>query len=111
MLADYPTFFRVRLPWLPPCRLAEGYEEGLRLMLESSQDYYYKLLSRVMTFPLHTIAAVNGHFFAGGLCLALACDWRICRVSLSTRSLVLRATRATDPVKTPPRSRTAPGAR
>merc|ERR1711939_369546 len=52
VLADYPTFFR---------------------------DYYYKLLSRVMTFPLHTIAAVNGHFFAGGLCLALACDWRICR--------------------------------
>ncbi|KAG0660937.1 hypothetical protein C6P46_004210 [Rhodotorula mucilaginosa] len=42
-------------------------------------DYYYKLLSRVITFPLTTIAAINGHCFAGGLCLALACDWRICR--------------------------------
>lgn len=52
-LAEYPTFFR---------------------------DYYYKLLARIMTFPLHTIAAINGHCFAGGLCLALACDWRICRV-------------------------------
>ncbi|BGP43900.1 hypothetical protein JCM10450v2_008100 [Rhodotorula kratochvilovae] len=51
-LAEYPTFFR---------------------------DYYYKLLARVLTFPLHTIAAINGHCFAGGLCLALACDWRICR--------------------------------
>ncbi|GAA5974623.1 hypothetical protein JCM11641_007028 [Rhodosporidiobolus odoratus] len=43
------------------------------------QDYYYVLLSRLLSFPLHTIAAVNGHCFAGGLCLALACDWRICR--------------------------------
>lgn len=60
-LAEYPTFFR---------------------------DYYYKLLARIMTFPLHTIAAINGHCFAGGLCLALACDWRICRV----RRLFLAAT-------------------
>lgn len=44
-------------------------------------DYYYKLLSRIITFPLTTIAAINGHCFAGGLCLALACDWRICRAS------------------------------
>lgn len=45
-------------------------------------DYYYKLLSRIITFPLTTIAAINGHCFAGGLCLALACDWRICRAGL-----------------------------
>ncbi|GAA5853992.1 hypothetical protein JCM8547_008186 [Rhodosporidiobolus lusitaniae] len=51
-LKEYPTFFR---------------------------DYYYLLLSRLLTFPLHTIAAINGHCFAGGLCLALACDWRVCR--------------------------------
>ncbi|GAA5880605.1 hypothetical protein JCM3774_004749 [Rhodotorula dairenensis] len=58
-------------------------------------DYYYKLLSRVITFPLTTIGAINGHCFAGGLCLALSCDWRICRASfaltlaqIQTRSLI-----------------------
>ncbi|GAA6011211.1 hypothetical protein JCM10207_005540 [Rhodosporidiobolus poonsookiae] len=51
-LKEYPTFFR---------------------------DYYYVLLSRLLTFPLPTVAAINGHCFAGGLCLALACDWRVCR--------------------------------
>ncbi|GJN94217.1 hypothetical protein Rhopal_007291-T1 [Rhodotorula paludigena] len=51
-LLEYPTFFR---------------------------DYYYVLLSRLLTFPLHTIAAINGHCYAGGLCVALACDWRVCR--------------------------------
>ncbi|GAA5837732.1 hypothetical protein JCM11251_002308 [Rhodosporidiobolus azoricus] len=43
------------------------------------RDYYYRLLSRLLTFPLYTIAALNGHCFAGGLCLALACDERVCR--------------------------------
>ncbi|GEM11353.1 enoyl-CoA hydratase/isomerase family protein [Rhodotorula toruloides] len=51
-LAEYPTFFK---------------------------DYYYKLLARLMTYPIQTVAAINGHCYAGGLCLALACDWRICR--------------------------------
>ncbi|GAA5884230.1 hypothetical protein JCM6882_002187 [Rhodosporidiobolus microsporus] len=51
-LKEYPTFFR---------------------------DYYYRLLWRLLTFPLYTIAAINGHCFAGGLCLALACDERVCR--------------------------------
>ncbi|KAL7339898.1 ClpP/crotonase-like domain-containing protein [Rhodotorula toruloides] len=51
-LAEYPTFFK---------------------------DYYYKLLARLMSYPIKTVAAINGHCYAGGLCLALACDWRICR--------------------------------
>ena len=32
---------------------------------------------RLLTFPLVTIAAINGHAFAGGMMLALACDFRI----------------------------------
>lgn len=30
-----------------------------------------------MTFPLITIAAINGHCFAGGMLLALCCDYRL----------------------------------
>ncbi|GAA5871738.1 hypothetical protein JCM1840_003985, partial [Sporobolomyces johnsonii] len=61
------------------------FSNGLQLELVGScdgsfwTDYYYKLLARVLTFPMQTIAAINGHCFAGGLCLALACDWRILR--------------------------------
>ncbi|KAK4051560.1 hypothetical protein OIV83_002700 [Microbotryomycetes sp. JL201] len=40
-------------------------------------DYYYAVLRRLLTFPMHTVAAVNGHSFAGGFCLMLACDQRI----------------------------------
>ncbi|GAA5931177.1 hypothetical protein JCM1841_003479, partial [Sporobolomyces salmonicolor] len=61
------------------------FSNGLQLELVGScegsfwTDYYYKLLARVLTFPMQTIAAINGHCFAGGLCLALACDWRVLR--------------------------------
>jgi enoyl-CoA hydratase/carnithine racemase len=35
------------------------------------------LFLRILTFPMITIAAVNGHAFAGGMLLALAHDYRI----------------------------------
>ena len=38
-----------------------------------------KLYSRLVTFPAATVAAVNGHAFAGGGMLALACDQRVMR--------------------------------
>jgi len=34
-------------------------------------------LARLLTFPIPTIAAINGHCFAAGMMLALACDYRV----------------------------------
>ncbi|KAF8623726.1 hypothetical protein AX17_007422 [Amanita inopinata Kibby_2008] len=35
------------------------------------------LLARLLTFPLPTIAAINGHCFAGAFLLSLTCDYRV----------------------------------
>jgi len=35
------------------------------------------VLNRLLSFPIPTIAAVNGHAFAAGFILSLACDYRI----------------------------------
>ncbi|RGB32645.1 ClpP/crotonase-like domain-containing protein [Rhizophagus diaphanus] len=42
-------------------------------------NYYLKLLTRILTFPIPTVAAINGHAFAGGFMLALAHDYRVMR--------------------------------
>jgi enoyl-CoA hydratase/carnithine racemase len=38
-----------------------------------------KLFARVLTFPIPTVAAINGHAYAGGAMLALAHDYRVMR--------------------------------
>ncbi|KAF9790443.1 ClpP/crotonase-like domain-containing protein [Thelephora terrestris] len=38
---------------------------------------YNLLLKRLLTFPIPTLAAINGHCFAGGMMLALCCDYRV----------------------------------
>jgi len=39
----------------------------------------HALLARVLLFPTATVAAVNGHVFAAGAMLAVACDLRVMR--------------------------------
>ncbi|MFP8878215.1 MAG: enoyl-CoA hydratase/isomerase family protein [Myxococcota bacterium] len=46
---------------------------------ESFLDSVHALFARVLCFPAITVAAINGHAFAGGGMLALAHDFRVMR--------------------------------
>ena len=50
-------------------------EDATRQVVQRLQLLYLRLLS----YPMPVIAAVNGHAFAGGGMLALACDERVMR--------------------------------
>ncbi|KAI8975191.1 ClpP/crotonase-like domain-containing protein [Mycotypha africana] len=59
------------------------YSNGLDLMhavgYSPFMDTYLHLLKRLVTFCIPTVAALNGHAFAGGCMLALAHDYRVMR--------------------------------
>jgi enoyl-CoA hydratase/carnithine racemase len=42
-------------------------------------DQVHELLAKFLVAPLPTVAAIQGHCFAGGAMLALAHDWRVMR--------------------------------
>src|SRR6478736_4897318 len=47
--------------------------------VEAVIDGVHRLFGRLLTFPAYTVAAINGHAFAGGAMLTCACDARIMR--------------------------------
>jgi Delta3-Delta2-enoyl-CoA isomerase len=59
------------LDWM----MANAEQGGPALVANGLQALYLRLV----TFPMATVAAINGHAFAGGGMLALACDQRIMR--------------------------------
>ena len=46
---------------------------------QESVERSMRLMSRILTFPTGIVAAINGHCFAAGAMLALACDARVMR--------------------------------
>jgi enoyl-CoA hydratase/carnithine racemase len=55
---------------------AESGADGLVDQFNEAMDYFREVCSRIRRSPLLVIAALNGHTLAGGLELAVACDFR-----------------------------------
>ncbi|KAJ7739320.1 ClpP/crotonase-like domain-containing protein [Mycena olivaceomarginata] len=58
------------------------FSNGLDLSLVPFNGNFFPLtfnplLERLIKFPIPTICAINGHCFAGGFMLSLACDYRV----------------------------------
>ncbi len=64
----------IDLDWLLPALQKEG--EGL---MDRFRCEMFTLFKRVLTFPMPTVAALNGHAFAGGAFLSFAHDFRFMR--------------------------------
>lgn len=54
-------------------RILDGGEPYVRTLLAAVR----RTMSRLFTFPLPVVAAINGHAIAGGCVLACACDYRV----------------------------------
>ena len=72
----------IDLDWLLPEIQTNGEAAMNRFLCE-----LYKLLRRLLTMPMPTVAALNGHAFAGGAFLAFAHDFRFMRADRGWISL------------------------
>jgi enoyl-CoA hydratase/carnithine racemase len=59
--------------------MLRGAAEGDPQRSQRNLEAVYALLARVLTFPLPTVAAVNGHWFGAGALLGLVHDRRVVR--------------------------------
>lgn len=62
--------------------IAKFYSNGLNLDIVAAtpaflSKYLYRLFQRLLTYPMPTVALINGHNFAGGLMVAMYHDYRI----------------------------------
>lgn len=64
----------IDLDWLLPQVQQQGDQSMNRFLIEM-----YRLFRRLLTMPMPTIAAINGHAFAGGAFLAFSHDFRFMR--------------------------------
>jgi len=64
----------IDLDWLLPALEKEGPD-----LMDRFRAEMYGFMRRVLTCPMPTIAAINGHAFAGGAFLAFAHDFRFMR--------------------------------
>ncbi|KAJ7593457.1 ClpP/crotonase-like domain-containing protein [Mycena floridula] len=99
-----PAFDEVERQWREGYRVATGIEDksgasgALIIVGRRDQDKFFSngldfvnsskdpnffpitfnpMLHRLLSFPIPTIAAINGHCFAGGFMLSLTCDYRV----------------------------------
>ena len=64
----------VDVPWLM-MQMQEGNHEAIKEFMYTMN----KVFSRLLTYPVPVVAAINGHAYGNGAILACACDFRFMR--------------------------------